>query len=332
MAKLMAAFERPLQLAGRELFVSLSAGISLYPNDGDEGELLLRNADTAMFRAKNDGRNRFQFYAPDMNAHSKEKLDLETALRRALQRDEFVLHYQPQLDLRSGRIAGCEALLRWQRTPGGPMAKTTEFVPLLEETGLILPVGEWALRKACAEWRAAQNGSKAPTRISVNVSARQFSDHNLVDNVARVLRDETMHPGTLEIEITESTLMQDVHATREILSGLSALGVRLAIDDFGTGYSSLAYLKRFPIDTLKIDATFIRDLPGDADDAAITQASIALGHQLGLEVVAEGVESRAQLDFLGKHQCDLIQGYVFSHALPAEHAASFVRAHSSTRR
>lgn len=322
--KLRAAFETPIRVQEREIFITFSAGIALYPTDGRDAETLLKNADTAMFRAKDAGQGQFRFYARDMNARSRELLDTETSLRRAMERGELQIHYQPQLDLRSGRIIGSEALLRWHR-PGTPQPTApSEFIWMLEETGLILPVGEWVMRNACAQWRAYRASGATQRRIAVNVSARQFSDRGLVDMVARVLRDEAMQSGALEIEITESTVMQDPLQAGDTLAALAALGVRLAVDDFGTGYSSLAYLKHFPIDSLKIDASFIRNLPQDADDASITEASISLGHKLGLEVLAEGVETREQYAFLRAHDCDLIQGFYLSQPLPAELAIPFM--------
>ncbi|MGA7949033.1 MAG: EAL domain-containing protein [Thiobacillaceae bacterium] len=326
MNKLRNAFEAPFRIGQRDVFITFSAGIAIYPGDGEDEETLIKNADTALFRTKAKGRSQYQFYAPDMNARSKELLDTETALRQALARNEFKIHYQPQFHLLTGHITACEALLRWQRPGHEDLIPPDEFVPLLEETGLILPVGEWVLRNACSQWRAYQTTHRMPPRIAVNVSARQFSDRNLIDMVARVLKEEGVRPDALEIEITESTVMQDVHLAGEILDALDALGVRLAVDDFGTGYSSLAYLKRFPLDVLKIDATFIRDLPHDVNDAAITAASISLGHSLGLEVVAEGVETREQYEFLRTLGCDTGQGYYLSPPLAPEHAVPFVEA------
>jgi diguanylate cyclase (GGDEF)-like protein/PAS domain S-box-containing protein len=322
--KLRNAFETPMRLGDREIYTSFSAGIALYPGDGLDAEMLLKNADTAMYRAKDDGQGQFRFYASDMNARSQELLDMESGLRRALERGEFQIYYQPQLDLRSGRVIGSEALLRWARPGSDKLIGPVEFVPLLEETGLILPVGEWVLRNACAQWSAYRSARGDAQRIAVNVSARQFSDRGLVDMVARVLKEENMRPDALEIEITESTVMQDPHLAGSTLVALAALGVRLAVDDFGTGYSSLAYLKRFPLDTLKIDATFIRNLPLDGNDCSITEASISLGHKLGLEVLAEGVENSEQYEFLRAHDCDLIQGYYVSPPMPAESALPFV--------
>jgi diguanylate cyclase (GGDEF)-like protein/PAS domain S-box-containing protein len=324
MNQLRNSLEAPIRVGGHEVYTTFSAGIALFPTDGNDGETLLRNADTALSRAKVRGRGQYQFYAPDMNARSHELLVMETGLQQALARGEFQIHYQPQLDMRSDRITGCEALLRWKRQGYEQLIRPAEFVPLLEETGLILPVGEWVLRNACAQWRAYQATGRVPPRIAVNVSARQFGDRRLVEMVDRVLKEEDILPEALEIEITESTVMQDVRLAGDILAALDALGVRLAVDDFGTGYSSLAYLKRFPLDVLKIDATFIRDLPHDANDASITEASISLGHNLGLEVVAEGVENRDQYDFLKTLGCDCVQGYYLSPPLPPEQAVPFV--------
>ncbi len=321
--KLRAIFDTPIHVLGQELYAAFSIGIALYPTDGRDVGTLLKNADTAMFQAKSRGRNQYQFYAPAMNAHSQELLSLETGLRQALKRGEFEIHYQPQVTLSDRRIVGCEALLRWRRPGSDELVQPAEFIPLLEETGLILPVGEWVLRNACAQWHTFQKAGMATPRIAVNLAARQFSNPNLAGMVSRVLAEENIRPGGLELEITESTVMQDPAMAGEILAALAALGVRLAVDDFGTGYSSLAYLKRFPLDVLKIDATFIRDLPDDANDAAITQASISLGHSLGLEVLAEGVETQAQFDFLLAHGCDCAQGYFLGRPLAPEHLLAF---------
>jgi EAL domain-containing protein (putative c-di-GMP-specific phosphodiesterase class I) len=277
-------------------------------------------------RAKTSGRNQYQFYEPEMNARGHELLALETDLRRALEREEFILHYQPQFHLCSGRIAGFEALLRW-RHPARGQVPPSDFVPLLEESGLIVPAGEWILRRACAESRKLRDLSGAPVPVSVNVSARQFGDHRLVDELRRILRDEGMPPEDLELEITESTIMQDVQTAGEILAALDGLGVRLAIDDFGTGYSSLAYLKRFPLNALKIDREFIQDLPWEDNCATITEASISLGHRLGLEVIAEGVETSKQLQFLRAHGCDMVQGHYIGRPMPLDAAAQFVLSH-----
>ena len=325
--KLQEAVRAPFHLPRQDVYVAFSTGISIYPHDGCDPESLLKNADAAMYRAKGIGRNQYQFYAPDMNARGQELLALETDLRRALERGEFVLYYQPQLALDSGYVIGFEALIRWQHPERG-LVSPNDFVPMLEDTGLILPVGAWVLREACAHYRRCREAGQMPIRISINVSARQFVDHELVQMVRDTLQKEGMTPEHLEIEITESTVMQDVQTAGEILNALDALGVRLAIDDFGTGYSSLAYLKRFPLDVLKIDQIFVQDLPHDANVSTIVEASISLGHKLGLEVVAEGVETAEQLAFLKSHGCDMIQGYYFSRPMSAADAIHFIADYS----
>jgi diguanylate cyclase (GGDEF)-like protein/PAS domain S-box-containing protein len=327
--KLREAFETTIFVAEQDVYVSFSIGISVYPFDGNDAETLLKNADAAMHRAKANGRNQYQFYAPEMNARGQELLALETDLRRAIDRNEFQLFYQPQLDLRNGRIAGMEALLRWQH-PGHGLVSPDDFVPLLEETGLIVPVGEWVLHSACAQYRKCREAGHAPLRISVNVSARQFGERTLFDRVKQALRDEGIPPEHLELEITETTAMHDVQLTGEILDSLDALGVRLAIDDFGTGYSSLAYLRRFPLDVLKIDRAFVQDSLYNENVSAIAEASISLGHKLGLEVVAEGVETSEQMQFLHAHECDMIQGYYFSRPMPVDEMTRFVANHKAS--
>lgn len=324
--KLSAIFEMPITVSGQEVYIGFSIGIAIYPNDGADAETLLKNADAAMYRAKGRGRNQYQFYTPDMNVRGQELLALETGLRRALSRNEFQLYYQPQMTINSGRIVGFEALLRWQHPDKG-LISPANFVPLLEETGLIVPVGAWVLRAACAHYRKCCEAGQMPFRVSVNMSTRQFGDQALVEMVRQILVEEKMPPEHLEIEITESTAMQDVQMAGEILAALDALGVRLAIDDFGTGYSSLAYLKRFPLDVLKIDRTFVQDLHHDGNVQAIVEASISLGHKLGLEVVAEGVETVEQLRFLHTHHCDMIQGYYLSRPMPAETVGRFIADH-----
>lgn len=324
--KLREAFGAAIFITGQDVYATFSMGVSVYPNDGNNPETLLKNADTAMYRAKANGRNQYQFYAPEMNARGEELLALETDLRRALDRREFVLYYQPQLHLHTGKITGVEALLRWQHPERG-LVSPDDFIPLLEETGLIVPVGQWVLSDACAQYRKFRTAEHEPLRMSINVSARQFRENTLLDRIQQAIRDEGVPPHHLELEITESTAMHDVQATSEILAALDALGVRLAIDDFGTGYSSLAYLKRFPLDVLKIDRTFIPDSPDDDTTSAIAEASISLGHKLGLEVIAEGVETMTQMSFLRTHGCDIIQGYYFSHPQPADRMVEFIASH-----
>jgi EAL domain-containing protein (putative c-di-GMP-specific phosphodiesterase class I) len=277
-----------------------------------------------MYRAKEQGKNNFQFYSAQINVHSIERLTLESSLRRALERNEFLLHYQPKLHVGSGRITGVEALVRWLQ-PAQGLIPPAQFIQLAEETGLIVPIGEWVLRTACAQNKAWQDQGFPPVRMAVNLSPRQFAHENLLQDVARVLEETGLDPDCLELEITESVVMHNPEQAVVLLNRLKAFGIHLSIDDFGTGYSSLNYLKRFPLNTLKIDRTFIRDLPGDADDAAITQAIIAMAHSLRLNVVAEGVETAEQLAFLRDYECDEIQGYYFSKPQPEKDIAPLLR-------
>jgi diguanylate cyclase (GGDEF)-like protein/PAS domain S-box-containing protein len=315
--KLLEALSQPMTIEGHELYPAGSIGISLYPKDGNDANALLKNADTAMYRAKDAGRNNFQFYANEMNARALDRLKIDSGLRRALLRDEFVLHYQPQMDIKTGAIVGMEALLRWQ-PPDQPMVFPNDFIPIAEETGLIVQVGEWVLRTACAQLKAWQNnGTVRNAKMAVNLSARQFKQHNIVKMVSRILQETGCAAASLELEITESVVMDDPEAAVATLQHLSNMGVSLAIDDFGTGYSSLSYLKRFPIDALKIDRSFVRDITTDSDDAAIAKAVIALAHSMKLKVIAEGVETIEQLDFLREQQCDQMQGYYLSRPVSA---------------
>ena len=314
--KMMAALTRPFDISGREVFASASIGITLYPSDSTEPETLIRNADTAMYRAKEMGRNRVQFYTPEMNARALEKLNLESSLRHALAREEFLLHYQPKASLASGDVTGVEALLRWQHPELG-LISPAEFIPMLEETGLIIPAGEWVVRTACQQIKAWQDGGVKPVPVAVNLSARQFQASELGATIARILEEEGIEHGLLELEITESSLVSNTEEAARTLEFLNSLGVRVTIDDFGTGYSSLSYLKRFPLDGLKIDSSFVRDISTDMDDAAITRAIITMAHSLELAVIAEGVETEEQLNFLNANGCDQIQGYYFARALPA---------------
>ena len=322
--RVMRAVAQPVQLGGREFLVTCSIGVAVYDSAGTPVQELIEHADIAMYSAKKLGRNGFQFYQPSMNEATQERLNIEGALRHALERDEFVLHYQPQVDLRSGRIVGMEALLRW-RHPELGMVAPARFIALAEETGLIVPIGAWVLRTACAQNRAWQDAGLAPLRVAVNLSARQFSEPGLVGAIAAVLADTALAPGNLELELTESLFMHDVDQAVVLLHELKALGVALSIDDFGTGYSSLSYLRRFPIDVLKIDRSFVNDIVSDADDAAIVASIIALAHNLKLRVIAEGVESRDQLDYLRSSGCDEMQGYYFSRPLPAQQFEQLLR-------
>jgi diguanylate cyclase (GGDEF)-like protein/PAS domain S-box-containing protein len=305
-----------LVLDGAELFMTCSAGIAVYPADSVEPGVLVERADIAMYRAKEMGGNNYQFYTAALNAQLGERLLIESALRTALERREFVLHYQPQVDIETGRIVGAEALIRWQHPDMG-MVAPSRFIALAEETGLIVPVGAWVLRSACEQLRAWQREGGRGLRIAVNVSARQMAEPDFVPSVAAVLAETGIAPGSLELELTESQVMNDVERAVRVMHELKKLGVKLAIDDFGTGYSSLSHLKRFEIDVLKIDQSFVRDITVDPDDAAIVSTIIALAANLQLEVISEGVETQEQLAFLRQHGCRQMQGYFFSRPLPA---------------
>ncbi len=315
--KIIDVFKRPFDLEGKETYVTASVGVTLYPADTDNAEALVVNADAAMYRAKEQGRNNYQYFTRDMNERAVQRVQMEIALRRALEREEFRLFYQPKADLVTGKICGFEALLRWEHPDKG-MVLPGEFIPVLEETGLIVQAGEWVLRTACVQikaWQAA--GLKVPS-ISVNLSARQFEQKNLKGAVGQILGDTKVDPSLIEFEITESLLMNDPEGAARTLHSLKESGVKLSMDDFGTGYSSLGYLKRFPIDTLKIDRTFVRDISTDADDATLTRAIINLAQNLRLNVVAEGVETEAQLAFLCSNGCDEMQGYLFARPTTGE--------------
>ncbi|GEM_PF-1239169 len=322
--KILEALRPPFTLAGREVFVTVSLGIALCPRNGEQPEPLLKNADAAMYQAKRLGGNGFKFFTEEMNTWAVQHLELETALRHALERGELELHYQPKVDLASGRISGAEALIRW-RHPGMGLVSPGDFIPLAEETGLIVPIGEWVIETACAQIRAWQDAGLPPIGVAVNLSARQFREPNLPEVIAQALRLNDLPPRFLELELTESMLMHDPEQAAATLHRLKALGLRLALDDFGTGYSSLGYLKRFPIDSLKIDRSFVRDITSDPDDAAIARSVISLAHSMGLGVVAEGVETEGQLHYLRRHSCDELQGYYFSRPLPADDLARLLQ-------
>jgi EAL domain-containing protein (putative c-di-GMP-specific phosphodiesterase class I) len=307
-----------------EVYVSGSIGISMYPADSDDEGTLMKNADAAMYRAKESGRNNFQFYTSEMNAQALHRLDMESSLRRALERDEFLLHYQPKVSLSTGQITGVEALLRWAR-PGGAVVQPAEFVPLLEDSGLIVSIGEWLMDAACREIKAWKKSGITPVPIAINLSARQFAAKDLAPMIQRVLAHHAIPADLLQLEITESCLMGNTTEAVQLLSFLKSLGLHLSIDDFGTGYSSLAYLRRFPIDALKIDRSFVSDITTDVDDATIIRAVIGMAHSLGLKVVAEGVENEAQLTFLTANGCDEMQGYYYSPPLSAEDCTVFLR-------
>jgi diguanylate cyclase (GGDEF)-like protein len=326
---LIAALHQPFYVEGRELNVTASAGVSIFPLDGQDGAILLRNADTAMHRAKKRGGDSLQCYTRDMNERAAEWLELENELRHAEELGEFRLHYHPQLDVASGRVVGMEALLRWQHPRRGLLAPG-EFLHLAEESGLISDIGDWILRTACAQTQRWREEGLEGLLLAVNLAARQFARERLPQRVASMLRESGLPAPCLELEITETVAMQDVARTTALLHELKEVGVRLSVDDFGTGFSSLNYLKRFPIDKLKIDQSFVRHLPEDKQDAAIVRSVITLGHSLQLRVIAEGVESTAQLEWLRQAGCDEYQGYLAAAPLPAEEFAHFVRGRLST--
>jgi len=318
----------PFGIEGHELYVTCSMGASIYPRDGIDGDTLLKHADIAMYRAKELGRDTFQYHRADMNVKVNERFTLESSLRRALERDELLLHYQPIIETTSGRLVGAEALVRWQHPEEG-MILPARFIPVAEESGLILPLGEWVLDKACQQARLWQARGMPTFSIAVNLSPRQFRQHNLADIVARALANNQLAPQHLHLELTESMVMQHIEDAMRMAQRLKALGVSLSLDDFGTGYSSLNHLKRFPIDTIKIDRSFVRDIPNEADNAAIASAVIAMARSLNVTVIAEGVEAKEQRNFLDARQCHQIQGYYVSRPLPANEFERFLGAWSS---
>jgi len=326
--RILSTISRPFHVDGQEIFITASIGISVYPVDGADVDALLKNADSAMYHAKSQGKDNYQFFSPSMNASSLHKLTLENQLRRAIDRGELLLHYQPKVHASSRCIAGVEALIRW-RHPELGLVSPAEFIPLAEETGLIVPVGEWVLGEACrqaAQWHAAGFRDMS---VAVNMASPNFAQKDFIGKVAAAAAQAKVDPRSIEIEVTESVLMRDVESTRVTLRALKDCGFRLSVDDFGTGYSSLAYLKRFPLDTLKIDRSFVRDVIANAEDAAITEAIIALGNSLRLSVVAEGVETEAQAAFLRGRGCGLMQGYLYSCPVTAEEITAMLMRNTS---
>jgi len=315
--RIIDALTPPFTCAGHQFVVTPSIGIALYPQDGRNGEELLMNADSAMYRAKAVGRNNFKFYSETMRTKSLHRLDLENLIRSAIEEQQFKLNFQPKVEAESFRLVGAEALLRWHHPERGTIPPD-DFIPIAEETGLIVPIGRWVLEEACKQVKHWASSPVGAVPVSVNISSHQFRDNGLVGDVLDAIRMAGIKPTQLELEITESVLLQDVDKTLIELRALKEAGVSLSIDDFGTGYSSLSYLKRFPIDTIKIDRSFVQDLHQDTDDAAICAAILAMSRQLGLNVVAEGVETREQLEFLRRHRCNHIQGYICSKPLTAE--------------
>lgn len=322
--KLLNEIAKPFDLDGHEVFTSASMGISFYPSGGEDADNLLKNADAAMYQAKTKGKNNYQFYTDDMNASALELFNLERDLHRALEREELLLHYQPKLDTTRRMMVGMEALVRWNHKEKG-MIVPTQFIPLAEDTGLILPIGEWVLRTACLQTSAWQKAGFESANVAVNLSARQFNQKNLPDIVARALQEAALSPRHLELEITESMVMQKPEEAIAVLRKLKNMGVRISIDDFGTGYSSLNYLRRFPVDSLKIDRSFIMNATTNPDDAAIVKGIVALAHNLKLKVITEGVETEAQFEFLRDVECDEVQGFLFSRPLPTDEFLKFLK-------
>jgi diguanylate cyclase (GGDEF)-like protein len=325
--KILTAVVKPLTIHGQECRVTASIGISLFPSDAQDEESLTKNADAAMYAVKEQGRNNFLFHSQEIKTQSIERLMLETSLRHALERNELLLYYQPKQDLSRGSISGVEALLRWHHPDLG-LLQPSRFIPLAEETGLIVPIGKWVLETACAQSMAWQRQGLPAIRIAVNLSPRQFADPNLLVDVGAALEKSGMPPELLELEITESMLMQNVEHAVQVLTAIKSLGITLAVDDFGTGYSSMSLVKKFPIDVLKIDRSFVRDIASDSEDKAIADAIIALGRALDLTIVAEGVETAEQEAFLRAHNCDEIQGYLISKPIPADEFAGFLANHA----
>lgn len=325
MRKIMDSLERPFVIAGYELHVTVSIGISVYPDDSDQMDTLYRYADIAMYHAKEGGRNTFQYYNPDINNRSIEKIKFESYLRQAIARGEFVVHYQPQFDIKKKSIVCAEALVRWQHPELG-MLEPKRFITLAEETGLINSIDEWVLKTACSQVKAWLDSGLLPVCITVNLSAREFRSPGMADNVSRILKETDLPANYLDIEITESLAMSNIEHTIAQLNELTARGIRISIDDFGTGYSSLSHLKRLPVQKLKIDQSFIRDIVDDPDDRAIINAVTALAHSMKIKVIAEGVETEGQLSFLRETQCDEAQGYLFGRPVPADEFRDLIAA------
>ena len=321
--KLLAAISSPQPIDGHDLSVTASLGISVYPSDGFDAVALIKKAETAMRNVKETGPNDYRFFTEDMNRRARQQQTIESGLRLGLQRKEFVLHYQPKLDLKSGKVVGVEALVRWNR-PGHGMVYPSDFIPVAEDSGLIVPLSQWVLQEACQQACRWQAEGMRPLYLSVNISAIDFRQRGFVEGIARTLKETGLEPTQLELEITESVLMQNVDTTVAILKAIKQLGIRLAIDDFGTGYSSLSYLQKFPVDVLKIDQSFVGDLSIDSNDAKLVSTIISLGKSLNLHIIAEGVETLEQLEFLKQHQCEEVQGYYFSKAVEPQAFADWM--------
>jgi diguanylate cyclase (GGDEF)-like protein len=322
--KLMAALVQPMRIDGQELTTTASIGVAHYPDDGTDFDTLLQKADTALYRAKDAGRNGYRFFDEQMNEQAMDRLQLRNGLRQALEQGEFVLHYQPLVDLRSGEVIGAEALLRWNR-PGAGLVPPGRFIAQAEESGLIVPIGDWVIGEACRQAMVWQRGGLPAMTVAVNLSALQFGRGDVEQVVARALRDSGLNPACLELELTESILLSNTDQVLAVVRRLKGLGVQLSIDDFGTGYSSLSYLKRFAVDKLKIDRSFVADLLVDADDGAIVRAIVQMAHGLGLTTIAEGVEDAAVAQRLIELGCEAAQGFHFARPLPPDQFAAFMR-------
>ena len=315
--KVIDAFSRSFNLNDKEFYITTSIGVSMFPDHGEDPSTLMKNADIAMYQAKSSGRNNFLIYDEKMNSAGDQRLSLETDLRQALEKGELELYYQPQVNLETGEINSAEALLRWNHSSQG-LISPMNFIPIAEETGLIIPIGQWVMEEACRQAKTWQSEGRKPIRIAVNIAHRQFVSGSLMLDVKRALNKSGLDPCYLELELTEGILAEDSHNAIATLDELKKMGIKLSIDDFGTGYSSFAYLKRFPLNALKVDRCFVKDITQDKDDAAICSAIIAMAHNLNLSVVAEGVEDEEQLAFLKKHDCDYVQGFYYSRPITAE--------------
>jgi diguanylate cyclase (GGDEF)-like protein/PAS domain S-box-containing protein len=324
-AKLLAALTLPYHIGPHDLIVPVSIGVSIYPDDAEDAETLISNADTAMYHAKENGRNNYQFFREEMNIRASERQFIESSLRVALERNQFSLHYQPKIDLGTGAINGVEALLRWKHPERG-FIPPAQFVPIAEDTGLILPIGQWVLREACRQSREWLDAGFTPMPMAVNISAVEFRSKDFVESVRTVLKESKLEPRCLELELTESVLMKHAESTVSMLKTLKAIGVNLTVDDFGTGYSSLSYLRQFPVDSLKVDQSFVHEISSQRDDAAIVSAVISMGNSLNKRVIAEGVETREQLEFLTAEGCEEAQGYYFNRPMAANQFAKLLEA------